>query len=293
MIQIVYVMDFSSGGIGDMLRFMMSAFAFTQEKPGSRFLINTTKRIDLERYFDIDEEYRCRKPLEEIQDKIRFLFQLQEVRDIILSLRDNDVIYITSNAFGFVSPDHVHKHAMEFRTRVLRPTALTEKKIQDQLLTIYGAGPNHTFKYICLHVRCGDYVITNMPRNGTEKRLNIWDEQTIQLILEQASNAINRFDTNDNVLFFIHSDSLLMKTRLVALSPKCVPYPSTICHIAEEEPVAGGYLSTIAEFFTITRATQIVQLGKYSGFCHIASVYGSVPFETFEDSSNAILSAFR
>jgi hypothetical protein len=129
-----------------------------------------------------------------------------------------------------------------------------------------------------------------MPRNGCERRLNISDETTIQSILDQASNTINRLDS---VLFLIHSDSPHMKMRLSALSPKCIPYPSTICHIAEQEPVAGGYLSTIAEFFTLTRAQQIVQLGKYSGFCHIASVYGSVPFETFEDSSNEILSAFR
>ena len=156
----------------------------------------------------------------------------------------------------------------------MTPTAIVENAI-----------PSNT-PYVSVHIRCGDYVIP-MPRHGGEKRLDINDTDVVEHILQRVAETQCRFP--DHTLF-IHSDCPRLKTTIVESNSRWISYPSVICHTAEEETPEGGYLSTTTEFFFMARASHIVQLGKYSGFSHMAAVYGSAPFST--DSPNDVIQAF-
>lgn len=286
MITITYVMNYSSGGMGDTIRFMMGMYAFTCNTPNTRFMINMQKRPDLENYFHIDDEFKSTVEEECFKDEIKCIWTNEEVREFIkdiqekASLAENEDTYITSNGYGFIAPEIVRKYIPSFTERVFKPAPIVEETIKHILQSVTDT------KYISLHIRCGDYVI-EMPRHGGERRLDISDANVIEAIIKRAINIQQTFP---NSFIFIHSDSTDLKNTIIAYNSQFISYPSVICHTAEEENVSGGYLSTIAEFFFMSQAAYIIQLGKYSGFSHIASLYGSTLFTA--EQTNDIIESF-
>lgn len=279
MICISFVLNYSSGGMGDMLRFMMTMFAFSKETPNTRFMINMSHRPDLVPYFTIGDYYKClatpdtlvRMPSREALQSI-----LHDIkRDA--QINENRVIYITSNEYGFVPWNNLERHLPEFRNHVFT----FSENVHNNMVTILPL-PNQN--YTCLHIRCGDYAITNMPRNGSEKRLDVHNPSVVEEVCKNIDNSVSSREKNMPIV--LHSDSEFLKDILKQHFPHFLFYPSTICHIAEEEPVEGGYLSTITEFFFMANAKEIIQIGKYSGFSHISAIYGNVAFISTEDPTN-------
>lgn len=286
MITITYVMNYTSGGMGDNIRFMMGMYAFTCNTPNTRFKINMQKRPDLQNYLHIEDEFKSTVEEECFKDEIKCTWDNDEVRGIIKVIQEkavyeeNEDIYITSNAYGFIDAEVILKYIPSFTERVFRPAPIVEETIKDILQSVTDT------KYISLHIRCGDYVI-GMPRHGGEKRLDISDANVIADIIQRTLNIQQTFP---NSCIFIHSDSTDLKNTIITYNSRFISFPSVICHTAEEENVIGGYLSTIAEFFFMSRASYIIQLGKYSGFSHIASVYGSTLFTA--EQTNDIIESF-
>lgn len=289
MITITYVMNYSSGGMGDTIRFMMSMYAFACHTPNTRFMINMQKRPDLQNYFHIDDEFKSTVKEECFKDEITCMWTKDEVLIFIKDIQEkayheeNKDIYITSNGYGFIASEVVRKYIPSFAERVLKPSPIVEDHINNILQSTLSTMDT---RYISLHIRCGDYVIP-MPRHGSEKRLDISDANIIADIIQRALNIQQIFP---NSYIFIHSDSVYLKNKIIEYNSRFINYPSVICHTAEEEHVNGGYLSTIAEFFFMSRASHIIQLGKYSGFSHIASLYGSTLFTT--EQTNDIIESF-
>lgn len=286
MISIIYVMNYSSGGMGDMIRFMMTMYAFTCHTPHTKFMINMQKRPDLQDYFEIGSEFHSTVGEECFKDKIKWIFNQEEIKNFTRDIQDtaadreDEDLYVTSNGYGFISSEMIRKYIPSFAGCVFKPAPIVQETIKNVLQTIGDT------KYISLHIRCGDYVI-EMPRHGGEKRLDISDANIIEHIMNRAVHVQQTFP---NSFIFIHSDSSELKKKMMEYHPHFISYPSVVCHTAEEENVNGGYLSTISEFFFMSQACYIIQLGKYSGFSHIASVYGGTLFTAEE--TNDIIESF-
>lgn len=295
MIEIIVVINII-GGLGDMIRFLLSLFAFVQETPNTRMKINFENRLQLKPYFSVGDEYFSE---ESLTDKsIIFKPTLEEVKELLDRIRHdalceshNETIYVTSNEVYFMPADIIRKHIRFFRENVLRPSSL----VLTHLETVKKNHFPEACDIISMHIRCGDFHMLHVNDMCGDSRNDLTYIEVRNYIAGEVIRLVHEFKKlYPNGLLIIHSDNDVAKAWIRAISSEIILcYPSTICHTSYPEYQEDGYLSTIAEFFFISMSTHVVLIGQhYSGFSHIASVYGQVPYTSTLDPDSLIMKAF-
>jgi hypothetical protein len=282
MIDIIFVMDYSSGGLGDVIRCLLNLHEYSLQNKGNvrLFIDFKTYRKDLEPYF----KYKTYIPDDIFYDTEKTI-KISSKKDEILSCLTNSttgniLLKITSNAYGLVSMKNYKKSLHDFRENILAPSGITLKYLKNHVY------PNMKFKkYISFHIRFGDYIINSMTRHNTEKRL----DSTPDTLIECVKTIYKYKEQYPEHTYVLHSDSEDFKRKMQQTLDFIYIFPSVISHTAEE--CKNGYLTTIAEFFFISEASCVVQLCSYSGFSHIASMYSGTNF--ISESHNDIIQSFQ
>lgn len=281
MIHIVFVVDYSCGGIGDIVRCLLNLYTYScLHQPYISLSIDmNSRRGDLHKYFSYKKYSH--------DDNTNFV-EIEHMRmpscKCILScldkwlniLRDgsnkNYMLRITSNEYGLVSRKEIKSHLDTFKRDIFRPSDMVLDFMKEKIF------PNlQSKRHISYHIRFGDYVIRNIDKEYNEKRLDMNNNIFIECV-----HKIKLYKQKyPNHAHIIHSDSIEFKKK-IAERLDIYMFPSEISHTAEKCVVNQdyAYLTTIAEFFFISQAELVVQLCSYSGFSHIASVYGDTDFCT-------------
>jgi hypothetical protein len=106
-------------------------------------------------------------------------------------------------------------------------------------------------------------------------------DNRINLSIENITN-INEYlnyikeKYNLNLKIIIHSDSQSIKDELYKLNNNYLILDINIQHVANNigNNSRESFISTIAEFYIMSKAQSIFMIKSYSGFSHIASVIG-------------------
>lgn len=297
---IIFVADYGWGGMGDMVRCMLSLYAFTQHVvPGTGFFIDfDTHRPDLKPFFCV-MPYPAASSLPPSSDctNIRlYAHDKQAFLDAFYPLQNKNTnhtrLLVTANFYDLV--DDVTPWIHEFRRSILAPSPLVM-----QMMDAYE--PYH-HPYISVHIRFGDYTIQGTPGHYTEKRL---DSSSIDALIDCVNTCTRLHTRHPNHTIFIHSDCQAFKDKLIKTLPFVHQFTTTTSHTAEDVVVMMvddkdssnthrfPHASTVAEFFFIAGASHVVQLFHYSGFAHLAAIYGQTRFYHDHSASSSGDDIFR
>jgi hypothetical protein len=264
---IVHKHSIHCGGIGDFIRASLSFYSLC-------------KRLNYIYYIDFNENPYLKECfiVQQIPQEINFLpnenlvildgiYDLNKIQPYLCKMIINKVYYIKTNAIGFESNDNINIIKDEFFNKILKPSIKINMFI-DNIYSKYNLKNNN---YISVHIRCGDH---NMQTNSNhnDNRINL-DNETIYT---HYINIINKFHEKygDNLPLIIHSDSIVFKNKLKELNTKYIFLDLDIKHIAENIGTNDekSFVSTISEFYIISKALKIFLPNIYSGFSHIASI---------------------
>jgi len=260
------------GGIGDFIRACLSFYSLSQ-RLNYDYYINFDENVYLKECFVIEEIPNDITNLE--SEEIILLdgiYSYESIKPILDRITSNPkVYYLKSNAIGFESNENIQNIKDYFFNNILKPS----HKIINFINNIYNNYNIINNNYISVHVRCGDY---NMQKNldqitsSIDKRINIDDNN----IYEYYNKMINKVkeDYKINIPVIIHSDSVIFKNKMKEINSEYTYLDLEIKHIAENIGIdnINSFISTISEFYIISKAAKIILLNVYSGFSHIASI---------------------
>ncbi len=259
------------GGIGDFIRASISLYSLS-------------KKMDFDYYIDLTDnnyldncfEYKKLELSNEEKDNIETLDMIGGITspEYMINLINNllnqpQIYYIYCNLVGFEKTNDYKQHIDEYNDYVLKPSLSVLNKIKD-LFTFNNLEENN---YISVHVRCGDYT---MNLQGTSDfRVNIFDEY----MYIDLNNKIQKFITNQNIMdkkIVLNTDSIYFKNQMKEKFNQYIYPDIEIKHIAEDagSNTQDAYISTIAEFYFISKAYIIFLPLSYSGFPHWSAVLG-------------------
>ena len=192
-----------------------------------------------------------------------------------------NIYYIKTNRIGFESNSNIINIKEYYFNNILKPSEKVINRI-NQIYNNYNLKDNN---YISLHIRCGDANMSNNNEQSIDKRINLSDD-----IYNQYNDIINNFYNNygENLKMIIHSDSQIFKNEICRLNKNIINLDIDIKHIAENIGInnVDSYISTIAEFYIISKANKIFSPKNYSGFSHIASFINSIKLYCHYDNEH-------
>jgi hypothetical protein len=266
---IIHTHTYGSGGIGDFLRASLSLYSICH-RYNLDYYINFNENEKLKQCFDIKEI-----PL--IDNNIEYISLIASTstennfKPYINKFISEPKIYnIKCNLIGIESTENINKIREYYFTNILKPT----QKVIDYINQIYEKYNITNNNYISVHIRCGDRTIDiNNTNNSTDYRIDITNIN----IIKEYKEIINKFSLQyniNNLPIIIHSDCKYFKDELKKLENNFIYLDVDIKHIAENIGIntIDGYISTIAEFYIISKANKIFIPFVYSGFSHLASI---------------------
>ena len=271
------------GGIGDFIRSSLSLYSYC-------------KRNNIEYYINLDENEFLKKCFEitnhnsiidnnnnncEYINLMNGVYNCDEFKIIFDKIINNKKIYcIKTNAIGFEDIEYIHEVREHYFSNILKPSSLVNLKIYD-LYNKYGLSNNN---FICVHIRCGDFNMEHRINNSCDKRIDL--ENTT--IYKYYNDIINEFykKYGEGLKIVLNSDTNVLKNKLKKLNNNIIIFDIEIKHIAEQIGINNleSFVSTVAEFYIISKANKIFMPHTYSGFSHIASIVEAKPFYTYNNS---------
>ncbi len=275
------------GGIGDFLRASLSFYSLCK-KHNFYYYIDFSENINLGKCFDTIPipKHIYDNPIENLNliggltNKIEFKKYLDMFENI------KKVYIIKCNLIGFESNDSILNIKNSYCQEFLKPN----EKVLNIINNIYTKYNIKSENYVSVHLRTGDKNIEINDGNITQNRRDIkYDisDSNIKIINNYIKDFINTYKINIPVV--IHSDSVLLKKSLSELNNNFIILDLNIKHIAEDIGLENEqyYLDTIAEFYLISQAREVLLPYHYSGFSHLASILGNKPIYT--NCANAVL----
>lgn len=266
----------AGGGIADLLKGMFT-------------LYNECKKMNIKYYLDLSSNPKLNKcfNLPNIPDHYKdfeseTLNLMDQIYDyskfdklIITKIKKPKIYYIITNCTGFGNHIEYFNNINEINN-VLKLSNDVIKKI-NYLYNIYNLKENN---YISIHFRTGDH---NMIKQFNENSNNSNTDIRIELdnnIFEKIINKIdlmNKEYNKDNLPLLIHSDSNILKNNLKKLNNNLILLDINIQHVCNNigNNDEDSFISTICEFFIISKANKVFMMDVYSGFSHLASVIGN------------------
>jgi len=263
------------GGLGDFIR-------------ASIYLYYLSKKLNFEYYIDLSDNiyiekcFTYKKIIYKDYKQI-YLIDIHNSKEILNNLFKNtfenkSVYVIISNYIDFINKNELNELIDDYNTNILKPSKLLSDNI-DYLMNTYNLSDNN---YISCHIRCGDYTLYKSiddininERHHRDIRVNINDINTYNNINEFINKNLD-LKEKDSCKIIIHSDNELFKKKLKELYPKYEILDIKIKHIVKNigENNIDYYISTLSEFYIISKSKKVLLPISYSGFSHWASIIG-------------------
>ncbi len=271
---LIHLHTYKSGGIGDFIRASMSFYSLCK-RLGFKYYISFEDNQFMNECFEIikipdDVNLRNFKKLQLLAGTCDFEY----IKPVLQILNDGKVCKLVCNLIGFETNENIMRIREEYINEVLKPSSKVNFLISNTLER-YNLKDN---SYISIHIRCGD---KNMSLNDLiDSRLDLENIETFN----QYINLIKEFKEKygNNLPIVLHSDSFKFKSKIKELINDIITLDLEIKHIAEDigNNTSDAYLSTISEFYIVSKAYKIYMPNIYSGFSHIASIIGNKPLYT-------------
>lgn len=253
-----------TGGLGDFLRSSISLFILSK-KMNFKYYIDLSNNIYLEKCFEYNKFLYSENFISISIDKIFYTYDefYNKINNLINTT--NNYLIVT-HAYGYIKKNEIYKYIDEYNNFILKPSKLLLENI-NFIMNKYNLSENN---YISCHIRCGDSYLDN----------NLVDKDYRFEMNENIYSNINNFiekNTNKNDIILIHSDNINFKNTFINLYPKYKFLDIKFKHIVKNTICYGenninSYLSTISEFYIISKSKKIILPISYSGFSHWASV---------------------
>jgi hypothetical protein len=177
------------------------------------------------------------------------------------------VYKLASNCFGFGEKNMLLSNLDFIKKNIIYPNNIIEYYIND----IYKKYNIEEKKYISIHCRCGDFYI-NDNKIYNDNRIDINNTDTVININSLINDFINKYNIDYPIL--IHSDSKEFKENIKKINSNIIILDLEIQHIANDlgKNNQESFISTIAEFYIISKANKIFIINNLSGFSHMASI---------------------
>jgi hypothetical protein len=256
------------GGVGDFIRSALSFYSLAQRLKYD-FFIDLSDNENFQQCFMTPALNLNGQTNTETIYLIGGIVTLQQMAPILEKFANNPKTYVIySNAIGFEPIENLQQISAEFFDVMLKPSQHVMSYVNDLL----EKHELHSDKYVSVHIRCGDKNMGNGNNASNDYRINVDDTANYEKINEIICN----FKTKHNVTIpiVLHSDSSKLKNNFKILYPEYKQIDVEIQHVAENigSNNLNSYISTMAEFYIIANAHNIVMLDAYSGFSHTASI---------------------
>jgi hypothetical protein len=278
---IIHKHSHECGGIGDFIRASLSFYSLCK-RYNYKYYINFDDNLYLKECFEIENI-----PIEldnfskEELIILNGVYDENNIQPYLDKIKNKKIYYLKSNAIGFESNEKINIIRNEYFKNILIPS----QKVNNFINNIYSKYNLIDNNYISIHIRCGDKNMTNNNNdvNNYDNRINLENND----IYTFYNNIINKFykKYGSNLPLVIHSDSATFKTKIKEINNKCIILDLDIKHIAENIGInnENSFVSTVGEFYIISKAKKIYLPNVYSGFSHIASIIeGKELFTNFD-----------
>ncbi len=269
---IIHKHKYQMGGLGDFIRASLSLYALCQ-KFGIEYFIDFDENPYLKDCF----EYKNIELSEETKKNIISFYRISSIvsehefcKFLYPISQQHKIIYLYCNEVGFVKLPIIQKYLDSYQRNILKPSLLLQENIES-LMKNYELNEND---YISFQIRCGDYSMDK--KETTDRRVEINNMENYYQLHKKIEDKIKLNPLLKDKKIVIHSDSNYFKEKMKELYPGYL-YPKIIIkHVAEEAGVntLEGYLSTLSEFYLISKAYQVFIPFSYSGFSHWAAILG-------------------
>lgn len=285
---IIHSYNYTCGGIGDLLRSIISFYTICQNN-NIPFYINFNNIPLFNACF---ETLNYPIPLNKTIKSYNIIgdyggtVQIQSIIQYALQ-NENEIIVVYSNKIMGGINTYISKSISTLST-VLRPSIIITNKIQE-LYKQYNLTEKHYFSF---HLRCGDKYISTESHVGlsTDIRTHI-NEDNIIYYDNLIKTVINKYKITLPIV--IHSDSYVLKDKLKALNSQYIYMDIDIQHVCNNlgKNTAESYISTVSEFYILSQSCGII-MPYYSGFSYMAAVIGDVPLyiQTITNRDKEIIS---
>ncbi len=275
---LIHKHKYGTGGIGDFFRGIIT-------------LYQICKNENIDYYIDLHENPHLNDcfVINNIPEHIKSIeYEEHNLIDIVIGCNENHLInlinYIKNNKHkihyllfnGYGNFDFINQND---NIRFIKNNIISPKhnilEFSNKILS-----DNNLFKdkYISIHFRCGDIHMANENNsnfNNGDNRIDINNTNTVQYYDNLIKSYIDKYNINLPVV--IHSDSNYFKNKLKELNDRYIILDIDIQHVANclGKNDTFSYISTISEFYIISNANSVVMLDVYSGFPHIACLFGN------------------
>ena len=266
----------SGGGIADLLKGMFTLYNECK-KMNIKYYLDLSSNPKLKQCFNLPNIPEYYKDFEcetlNLMDQIYDYNKFNEL--IIEKIKKPKIYYIITNCCGFGNYIEYINNINEINN-IIKPSLIINEKINN-LYNIYNFKENN---YISIHFRTGDHNMIkqfndNINNSNTDIRIEL-DNNIFEKIINKI-DIMNKEYNKDNLPLIIHSDSNILKNNLKKLNDNLILLDINIQHICNNigNNNEDSFISTISEFFIISKASKVFMMDVYSGFSHLASVIGN------------------
>jgi hypothetical protein len=286
---IIFVPRFYGGGIGDLIKSSLSFYTWAKRE-GCEFYFDFSEHPQLGKCFNTKyiPSSIATLPVQEVRiyDRVYTKPYPDELSSLWNAIRTNVAQYrIKSNIFGFEPAEELMKNVDEFRNNVLVPSQLVKKQYRNILKSL---GIEEK-KYISVHIRCGDKYMRDFDRScPNDKRFDVNGNACREIVATIDKFISENKEKREEITKYpivIHSDSDILR-KMISTIGKYKMMNSDIQHTAQhtEGNNLEPYISTMADFMVLSHAAIIIQAPSYSGFSHVASIYGNTEMHSSAES---------
>ena len=272
---IIHIHSLNCSGIADFLKSVISLYTLC-------------KKLNIEYYIDLSYNQNLNKCFitKKIPDYIKNLdyqyiniidkiYSQEKINEFLEIISNNPkVYYLYTNCCGFGDINEISLNIHEINKKIIYPSEFVINHI-NYIYSKYNISENN---YISFHIRCGDY---NMSNNINNINKHIFPDNRINVSIENIIN-INEYLNNLKLKYnldlkiIIHSDSQIIKDELYKLNNNYLILDIDIQHVSNSigSNTNESFISTIAEFYIMSKAHSIFMIKSYSGFSHMATVIG-------------------
>ena len=292
---IIHTQSYFCGGIGDMLRGIITLFTYSK-KYNMEYYISFNGNPELEECFNVNPVSKKAIYLQVMIINLLDKLLKQEHSHILLNmfnlieLNPPAVYIIASNACNVIPKEEFLSNVNFITKNVIKPSKIVETCIQNTMTSLKITEN----AYISFHFRCGDLYIANenkiIDSPHLDKRISI-NEDNYSKYEYAVKMFILKYNINTlEIPIIIHSDCLEFKNTLINRLIKSsvenvISLDLDIQHTANKLGInqSSSYIETVAEFYIMSRAKSIVMYDVYSGFSHLAAIIGNKPLYTLCD----------
>jgi hypothetical protein len=266
----------NGGGIADLLKGLFTLYNECKKR-NIKYYLDLSQNKKLQKCFDLPKIPEYYKDFEcETFNLLDQIYDYEKYKELILSkTTEPKIYYIITNCCGFGNKKEYINNINEINN-IIKPSYEINRKIN----FLYNQYQLEENKYISIHFRTGDHHMFNQFHNQSDQsildnRININNDIYKKIIdkIDYMNKEYNLY----NLPLIIHSDSNILKNKLKKLNNNLILLDIDIQHVSSNigNNNENSFISTISEFFILSKASKIFMMEVYSGFSHLSSTIGN------------------